>query len=517
MKLRRNQFSVIIALVGGILIFSPVLFLLIDLILNGDVRRISEVLGTSREWTLLRRSLTIAIGSAVLSICCAVPLSFLMYKTDLPLKKIYKKIYLIPFLIPPYLQAILWIVRFQPDFLQNQSGGPDIFTNWGAIFIYSCSLFPLAILIISSGFRSIDRSVEEAALLRHSPLAVLRKITLPQVFPYIKVSFFLVFILALTNFEVADTLRLAVYPLEIFINFSAFYDEQKATLLALPLIVSTLLILVSISFYMNGKSFSMLEFSSKKRYIFSLGKYRYLISLLVMSFFLITVGLPLYTLLSGVEAPGTYWKYFLKTKDIFAQTIGVAFMAALVTTVFSYSFARILVRSKGKKRVFLDFITLVPLGIPSVLFGISLIKLWNRPVLDYVYGSSAILVIGSLATLSPFIIRVIYPTIHRIDESCEEAALFSRQSTFKRWFEVDLPLALPGLLAGVIISFVLYAGNIGVALLITPPGKGTIPITIYNYMHYGSQEAVFALSALLMFIIVIALLPLVLLKRKFEF
>jgi iron(III) transport system permease protein len=517
MFLRKNKFSLAIVIGGGILIFSPILFLFIDLILNGSVDRISEVLSTTREWHLLIRSLTIALGTALLSITWAIPLAFLIHKTDLPLKRVFGKLYLIPFFIPPYLQAILWIVRFQPGFLQSQQSGLDIFTNWGAIFVYSCSLFPLATLIISSGFRSIDSSLEEAALIQESPFSVFCKVTFPLAYPHIMISFFLVYILSLTNFEVADTLRLAVYPLEIFINFSAFYDDQKATLLALPLIGSTLIILVLISHYMRGKSFSMLELSGKSSYIYSLNRFKYLVTSLVIIFFIVIVGIPLFTLFSGVSEPATYLKYFLKTKAIFGRTVIISFAAAFTTTFFSYAFARILVRSKGKFIFFLDLLTLVPLGIPSVLFGISLIKLWNRPFMDYVYSSPAILIIGSLATLSPFIIRVIYPTIHRIDSSLEEAAQFTKQNSISMWLKVYFPLSIPGLMMGIIISFVLYIGNIGVTLLITPPGEGTIPITIYNYMHYGSQEAVFALSAILMLIIFIALLPLIFLKRKFEF
>lgn len=509
------RFSNLIAILGGIIIFSPLIFIIYGLINSGAHTRISELLSSERELGLLKRSVTIALGSATLSTIVGGALGFLFEKTDLPFKRIYKKIYLVPFLIPPYLQAILWITIFKPSFFQKVGGKLDVFTDYGAIFIYACSLFPLATLIISNGFSSIDREKEEVALLGSNKLNVLRRITLPLIYPHILVSFFIVFVLSLTNFEVCDTLRLPVYPLEIFINFSAFYDDQMAVLLAFPLIIITSLLLFIISLKMKGKSFSMLENGNRESFVFNLSGFKYLASGLCFLFFTLVVVLPL--ILLALKVPITsYWGYLLKNREVFIRTWTVAIFASLIITLVSYFICRVIIRSKGWMRPFFDILTLLPLGIPSIIVGISLIKMWNRPYWEVIYSSPIILVIGSLVTLSPFIIRVMYPAIHRIDKQLEEAASLSEKPFYFKILFIDLPLALPGLLSGFIISFVLFIGNIGVALLITPPGESTVPITIYNYMHYGSQEAVYALSILLLIIVVLTLIPLYVIKKWIE-
>ena len=62
---------------------------------------------------------------------------------------------------------------------------------------------------------------------------------------------------------------------------------------------------------------------------------------------------------------------------------------------------------------------------------------------------------------------------------------------------------MPGVVVGFFIGFVLSLFNLGTALLVVPAGKSTLPISIYNFLHYGSKEIVFSQSLIL---IVIALL-----------
>ena len=59
----------------------------------------------------------------------------------------------------------------------------------------------------------------------------------------------------------------------------------------------------------------------------------------------------------------------------------------------------------------------------------------------------------------------------------------------------------PGLLAAFFIGFILSIGDLGTTLLIMPPGKTTLPVKIYNLMHYGAEQMVAALCLILIGII----------------
>ena len=72
---------------------------------------------------------------------------------------------------------------------------------------------------------------------------VLSKITLVLMLPSAMVSFLLIFILSMGEFSVANFLRYDIFPMESFIQFSAFYDFRTATLYAMPLLAIVLVIL----------------------------------------------------------------------------------------------------------------------------------------------------------------------------------------------------------------------------------------------------------------------------------
>ena len=78
-----------------------------------------------------------------------------------------------------------------------------------------------------------------------------------------------------------------------------------------------------------------------------------------------------------------------------------------------------------------------------------------------------------------------------------EAGRLARRSGLAVTWRIALPLLRNGLLTGFFIAFVLAMGELGVTLLVIPPGTATIPIKIYNFMHYGAEATVAALCLVL--------------------
>jgi iron(III) transport system permease protein len=164
-----------------------------------------------------------------------------------------------------------------------------------------------------------------------------------------------------------------------------------------------------------------------------------------------------------------------------------------------------LVRNTGKLRTFLDFAVQLPFGVPSIVLGIGMITLYNRPVLDFFYGSSALVILAMVTAYSPFVVKVVSAQIMRIDRDLEDAGRMGagRVRVFSR---VLWPLMLPGVIAGFVVGFVLSLSNLGTSLLLVAPGKTTLPMVIYNFMHYGADETVCALSLFLLGLIAVPLI-----------
>jgi len=491
----------------SLLIFFPIAILFIEsFIAEGggiSIEPLKSLLLTSRQFGLMKTSLLLATGATLFSLLIGVPLALLFTRTDLPFRNFFNLASLIPLIIPPYIQAIVWTKFFSPD-----SGGfhwPSIFSIAGGIFVFTLSYFPLVTLITSSGLKSIDSSLEEASLTRKSAFGTIRGITLPLITPHVTSGAILVFIFTLVNFEVADILRLKTYPIEIFINFSAYYNERVATLLSVPLISVCMLLIWGQMALMRDKSYANFESSGKGRSLFRLGPLNPFCLAWVTVLIIVSVVIPLWMLVKGAGPLENYSKAFTISREQIFYSLWVSALSSLIMVLFSFGATYCLERGKGLFHNLLDFLIQTPFGVPSIVLGIGLIHAWNRPGLGWIYETSAVLIIGLVTGYAPFVVKIVSTKMKQLDREFEEAALLTTTKGTKIFRKILLPLCMPGLIAGFMAGFVLSLSNLGTALLVVAPGKATLPIKIYNYLHYGAEEIVFASNLILMAMIAFAL------------
>lgn len=494
-----------------ILLFAFIIFYPIAVLFGESVRAeggaislepLKSLLLTSRQLGLMKTSLTLALGTTFFSLLLGVGLALVLNRTDLPLRHLFSGLYVLPLALPPYLQAIVWTKFFSSD--QGILPWPSIFGIPGAIFVYTLCFFPFVTLIASSGLKSIDPSLEEASLSCRSPLATIRRITLPLITPHITSGAILVFVFTLVNFEVADILRLKVYPVEIFIHFSALYNERTATLLSMPLISVAMALIWGQMALMRDKSYANLEALDRGRGIFELGPWKPLLTALVAA----TIGTSLLTPLSmifrGAGSLENYAKAFENTKDQILYSLWIAALSATLMVLFSFGASYDVERRRGPLRRVLDFLIQTPFGVPSIVLGIGLIRAWNHPGLEFIHDSSAILIMGLVAGYAPFVMKVLSSKIKQIPLEWEEAALLATSNRRAIVRRILLPLSLPAMMAGFLIGFILSLSNLGTALLVAAPGRATLPIKVYNFMHYGAEEIVFASNLILLGLIAFA-------------
>ena len=108
------------------------------------------------------------------------------------------------------------------------------------------------------------------------------------------------------------------------------------------------------------------------------------------------------------------------------------------------------------------------------------------------------IVLGYMAHFIPFTIRAVYANLQQLNPRLEEIAWLATNNKVRIITRITLPLLKNGLITGFFISFILAMSELGVTLLIMPPGMETIPIKIYNFMHYGAEAMVAALCIILL-------------------
>lgn len=452
------------------------------------------VFAEARVWGLLLKSFEMAAGACLLSLILGVPFALCLARKRFYAKKVCRFLYLVPLFIPPHVHSIAWIFLFGDTGLISSRTASFIYTPFGAAVVLAMAYSPIMILMTCAGLASSNPRLDEAASLRHRPSVVLRKITLPLVRPYIAAGAVFVFIFSFFNYGVPSMLRVPSFPVEIFVRFSAFYDEPGAVALSAPLVVIALLFLLihSALFSNSALSFAPASLQQKNREEKSTTA-----AFFVYLFIGITVVFPLAALGLQAENFTSFRVAWNSSSREMLTSLTLASGAATLVTILAYFLSNFMQNYPSPARRIVNMLTFLPFAFPAVLFGIGLIRLWNTEYTQYIYSTTCILVFAYLARFLPFGVRIVTASLMQTHPNVKEAAFLSGAGWLRRLFSIELPLARPALIVCWIIVFIFSMGELGATLLVIPPGTGTVALKIYTLMHYGAGPLVAALALLL--------------------
>ncbi len=201
-------------------------------------------------------------------------------------------------------------------------------------------------------------------------------------------------------------------------------------------------------------------------------------------------------------------------------SLRVAVVATLVATPIGIAVAWILARSRFWGKPFVDALIYLPLVLPPVVTGYlllltfgkrGLVGAWLYDHLGIVFAfrwTGAALACGVMSF--PLLVRPIRLSIEAIDRRLEQAASTLGASPWKVFVTVTLPLALPGILAGMVLGFAKAIGEFGATITFVSniPGETqTISSAIYSLISTPDGDA--AALRLMIVSIVIAMAALV--------
>ena len=471
------------------------------------------VLTSQRQWTLMGNSLSLSFWVMLLTTVIGVPLGLLFGKTDLPLRRFFVFLFVIPLLIPPYITAISWFDLLGREGFAARLLGPAfaamssrfLFGLPGCVAILFSVFLPIPILLTMVFLRTVNPRLEEAAKLVSGWRGVLRGITIPLILPGILLAAMLTFLLSFGEFGVPNFLRYAVFPVESFTQFSAFYNFKAATAAAVPLVLVAFVILLSETVFMRGK-ISQLRPSAetKKMPLIPLGTSRNWIFGLVTLLVFFIVVVPILVLLIQSANGQVYSEALRVAGDSLLRSLLYAVTGATLLTILGF-FTGYLIQTKTFKygRV-VDFITIFLFALPGTVIGIGLISLWNRQQTNFIYGTLWLIILGYLAKYTALTSRITVFWLAQIPPAMEEAAQVAGAGWLRRLIFITAPLARRGLLAGWIVGYIFSLRDTAITMLVYPAGHDTLPVRIFTLMANGSAEIIAALCVIL---ILVTLLP----------
>jgi ABC-type spermidine/putrescine transport system permease subunit II len=192
-------------------------------------------------------------------------------------------------------------------------------------------------------------------------------------------------------------------------------------------------------------------------------------------------------------------------RNTFFYSVVIAAITMLLTLLFGTLAAYGIITKKIRRTgMLLDAIIMLPLTISHIVIGLALILAFNSPPIR-LHGTIWIVIIGHFIIAMPIAYRTISATLESIDLSLVEAAksLGATETTAVR--RVIMPLAVPGLIACSMFSFISSIGNYALTLMIAPERMKTLPLQLVSFI--SAEAGVFSnfnlAAALSLFIIII--------------
>jgi iron(III) transport system permease protein len=143
--------------------------------------------------------------------------------------------------------------------------------------------------------------------------------------------------------------------------------------------------------------------------------------------------------------------------------------------------------------------------LPAPLVGISLITFWNRPgPLGFLYGTDGMLVLGMVSRFLFVALLLLSVAQRSINRDIMEQSLTDGAGWLGALIRVAFPLMVPGVVGALVACLTLVVGEVGVSVLIVPPGGTTLAVRIMTLMHYGPEPV---LAATVLILVMIVLFP----------
>ncbi|HYT56136.1 MAG TPA: iron ABC transporter permease [Verrucomicrobiae bacterium] len=478
--------------------------------------------------TLLSNSLIFSLGSAAVALSYGTALAWLAERSDAPFRNLAYVSAYVSFAIPGIIKVVGWIMLLGPKAgMLNALGVAltgqaffNIFSLGGMVLVESFLWIPIVFLLMSTPFRAMDPSLEEAATTAgSSSWQVFRRVTFPLAVPSVLAVLILTVIRSLEAFEIPALIGIPagveVLTTKIYLQIKGGLIPKYGEASAYSIILIVLVAVGLIPYYrITSKTYKFTTISGKnfRPHRIALGKWRWLggglMLVLPLLQFLPIVAIAWSSLLPFAQVPSrkalellTFNNYIAAFNDSsvirsVTNSLTVSISSATAAVAITFFAAWLIVRASIKARWILDQMAMLPLVFPGIVMGIAILKMYLLLPVP-VYGTIWILVLAFIARYLPYGIRFSHSALLSLHKELEEGAMASGASWFQMVRHVVVPLIMPALLAGWIYIFLITFKELSIALLLYSPGSQVVAVTIWELWENGHVGELAAFSLII--------------------
>lgn len=185
------------------------------------------------------------------------------------------------------------------------------------------------------------------------------------------------------------------------------------------------------------------------------------------------------------------------------NTLIIAVVSTVVATLLGTLAALALHRYRFPGYSISETMMYVPIVIPEVIMGISLLVLFV--MLNFKLGLLTI-TLAHIAFNIPFVALVVRARLHGYDNSIDEAAMDLGANELTTFWRVTLPTIMPGVLSGAMLAFTLSLDDYVITYFTAGPGSTTLPLRVFSMVRFMVTPEVNALSTIWVLVVFTVLL-----------
>ncbi|MFV0335707.1 MAG: ABC transporter permease [Tropicimonas sp.] len=518
-----NLVTIAVVIVLGILLILPiasVFFVSFFDAKTGELTLNNYVEIFTRNYYLkgLKNTLFVGLMGTLGACLIGVPLAFFLARFRIRGKVFISTLAILVLVAPPFIGAYAWIMMLGSNgFITNFFGyfgisTPTIYGAHGVILVFTLKFFPFVFLMTQTSLNAVNKSFEDAAEnLGCNVFQRFFKVTLPLVFPAVSTGAIICFVLSIADFGTPAILGRGFRTLST-IAYSAYTSELGGTP-TMAVTVSLVMMAISIA-----ALFIQRRILAKRRYASSLTNRPVVVQLTGLRNVLVHVYCFAVVLIAMAPTMVVIYTSFLQTNgpvftggfglSSYARVMGDSLPAVLNSFKFALSavvliaiasglISYLIVRRETAVSGAIDVLMMVPYLVPGVVMAIGFVTTFRTGWFDLT-GTMAIIVMILFIRRLPYGVRSTTTTLRQIKPSMEEAAINLGASPLKAFVTVTLPLILPGLIVGSLMSFITAINELSSTLILYNSGTITMPVKTYIAVLDGEFGLAAALSTILL-------------------
>ena len=483
----------------------------------------------------VRNTVVASLATMVLGTAIAFPLAFLIGRTDLYGRKFFRSLFVITYMVPPYVGAMAWLRLMNPNVgevnlwlrsilkLGDAPGPLNVYSIPGMIWVLTTFYFPYAFITVSRAMEKMDPTLEDASRISGAPpLKTVFRIDLPLMLPSLLAGALLVFVSAASCYGIPSIIgkpgNVSTITTRI-VEYNALGQQglRDATALSVFLMGLALFILLLSDVVLAKRQYITVSGKSVTPSVVRLRSFRWPLTVLVGLFALIVIALPFATILltsfktdvgKSVLAAGNFtlsnWTtvfarketvHCLKNSLLFACT--AASVGILISVVMNYLQQRTLLKGRSLPA----FLITLGSGTPSVVIALGLIMTMRGSYGIDIYGTAYIMIIAYIIKYLMMGMRTVSSSMSQIHPSLEECSQIAGAGWLRTMWRITGPLIFPSIAAGWFLIFIPSFYELSMTTLLYSGTTKTIGFQLYEYWTFTSQPMSCAMAAgILLFI-----------------